>query len=246
MRADHIPRGLIDLVGSCPCPCLWAWAHGAHLLCRFPGIGIPRPLWPRAFLKRPMDISAAKAALRKDALARRGLITETEARAFGERLAAIGAGLAAEKKAAIASAFWSIDSEPRTAPLLKNLARSGIATALPVMQGKGQPLLFRLWREGEPLNEVKWGIKEPRAAAQEVLPDLLFVPLAAYDKAGNRLGYGAGFYDRTLHKLRALKPVTAVGVAYDIQEMPLVPTDATDEPLDFILTNRAVIACKPA
>jgi 5-formyltetrahydrofolate cyclo-ligase len=191
-----------------------------------------------------MDISAAKAALRKAALARRDLITDIESRAFADRLAKIGAGLVAEKRARTASAFWSIGTEPRTLPLLQNLARQGIATTLPVMQGRGTPLLFRLWREGEPLNEVKWGIKEPLESAAEALPDLLFVPLAAYDKAGNRLGYGAGFYDRTLAKLRALKPVTAIGVAYDIQEMPEIPTDATDEKLDYVLTNHALIVCK--
>ncbi len=113
-----------------------------------------------------MDLAAAKAQLRKEALARRGLITEIEARAFARRLANIGAGIVAEKKAGIVSAFWSIDTEPSTLPLLQNLARQGIATALPVMQGRGTPLLFRLWKEGEPLNEVKWGIKEPLPEAR--------------------------------------------------------------------------------
>lgn len=190
------------------------------------------------------DIKSAKAALRKEALARRDLITPIEARAFAERLARIGAGIVAEKKAAVASAFWSIGNEPATAPLLDNLARQGVGTALPVMQGRGNPLLFRLWKAGDPLNEVKWGIKEPLPEAEEVLPDLLFVPLAAYDRSGNRLGYGAGFYDRTLAKLRAAKQITTVGVAFDIQEVASVPTDATDEKLDYVLTNHDWIVCK--
>lgn len=191
-----------------------------------------------------MDPIAAKASLRKDALTRRGLITETESRAFARRLAAIGAGYAAEKRAAVVSAFWSIGDEPATMPLLENLARQGRITALPVMQGRGKPLIFRPWQKGAPLAEAKWGIKEPLPEAGEVFPDLLFVPLAAYDRSGNRLGYGAGYYDRTLARLRAMKNITAVGVAYDIQEMPAIPTDAHDQKLDYVLTDHEWIVCK--
>lgn len=167
-----------------------------------------------------------------------------ESRAFAQRLAKIGAGIVAEKKVSIVSAFWSIGDEPSTFPLLENLARQGVETALPVMQGRRAPLLFRLWKEGEPLREAKWGIKEPLPGAREVLPDLLFVPLAAYDRAGNRLGYGAGYYDRTLAKLRATKPVTAIGVAYGIQEMQEIPAEAYDEKLDYVLTDHEWIICR--
>ncbi len=106
------------------------------------------------------------------------------------------------------------------------------------------PLTFRLWKEGDPLAEAKWGIKEPLPSAPEVFPDLLFVPLAAYDRSGNRLGYGAGFYDRTLSRLRAMKKIIAVGVAYHVQEMHEIPTDATDEKLDFILTDQEWISLR--
>jgi 5-formyltetrahydrofolate cyclo-ligase len=191
-----------------------------------------------------MDSVSAKAALRKDALARRTLITGIEQRAFAQRLAMIGAGIVAEKRASVVSAFWSIGTEPATLPLLQNLARQGVATALPVMQGRGAPLVFRLWKEGEALADAMWGIKEPLPDAREVYPDLLFVPLAAYDRAGNRLGYGAGFYDRTLARLRAMKPITAVGVAFDIQELPAIPVEPTDEKLDYVLTNHEWIICK--
>ena len=102
--------------------------------------------------------------------------------------------------------IWSINDEASTFLLLDRLAAKGIATALPVMQGRGAPLGFRLWKKDEPLGEAKWGIKEPFPAA-EVFPDLLFVPLAGFDRAGNRLGYGAGFYDRTFARLRALQPI---------------------------------------
>ncbi len=209
-----------------------------RFLIRPPSFGFFRP---RSDL---MPASAAKAALRSQALARRGLINGIESRAFTQRLANIGAGIVAEKKAHIVSAFWSIGDEPATLPLLHNLARQGVLTALPVMQGRGTPLLFRLWKEGEPLAEVKWGIKEPLPEAREVQPDLLFVPLAAYDRAGNRLGYGAGYYDRTLAELRAAKSITAVGVAFDIQEMAEIPVEAYDEKLDYVLTDHEWIVCK--
>lgn len=191
-----------------------------------------------------MDTPSAKAALRSQALARRGLINGIESRAFAQRLANIGAGIVAEKKAGIVSVFWSIGTEPSTFQLLENLARQGVQTALPVMQGRAAPLVFRLWKEGEPLAEVKWGIKEPLPSAREVEPDLLFVPLAAYDRKGNRLGYGAGYYDRTLAKLRAKKSITVVGVAYGIQELQEIPTDSHDEKLDYLLTDHEWIICK--
>ena len=84
-------------------------------------------------------------------------------------------------------------------------------------------------------------IPEPRASAPVLDPDLLFVPLAAFDRAGQRIGYGAGFYDVTLEALRARKPIVAVGVAYAAQEVEAVPREDHDERLDFILTERELI-----
>ncbi len=184
-----------------------------------------------------MDVVSAKADLRREALARRKLVKEDEARAFAHRLAAVGAAFAAEKAARIVSAYWSIDDEASTFLLLDELAARDISTALPVMQGRGAPLCFRLWKKGAPLGEAKWGIKEP-LAGHEVFPDLLFVPLLSFDRAGHRLGYGAGFYDRTLARLRAMQAVTAVGVGYAVQELPAIPCENYDQKLDFILTER--------
>ncbi len=189
-----------------------------------------------------MNVISTKAALRREVLARRALVEEDAARAFARRLADIGAAFAAEKAAKIVSAYWSINDEASTFLLLDRLAAKGIATALPVMQGRGAPLGFRLWKKDEPLGEAKWGIKEPFPAA-EVFPDLLFVPLAGFDRAGNRLGYGAGFYDRTLARLRALQPILAVGVAYAGQELPAIPSEAYDQKLDYVLTDREWIVC---
>jgi 5-formyltetrahydrofolate cyclo-ligase len=186
-----------------------------------------------------------KATLRAQALARRGLVTAAETKAFARRLAEIGSGLAAEHHATAASGFWPIKNEPSTLPLLDTLAGRGIVTALPVMTGRDQPLTFRAWKQGEPLVEVQMKIKEPPPEAREVLPDLLFVPLAAFDRKGGRLGYGAGYYDRTLAKLRTLKKITAVGIAFGVQELLEIPQESHDEPLDYVLTERDLIFCRP-
>jgi 5-formyltetrahydrofolate cyclo-ligase len=191
-----------------------------------------------------MTLSDSKAALRAQALARRGLVTTAEAKAFAGRLGEIGAGLAAEHQAAAVSGFWPIKDEVSTLSLLESLAKRGIVTALPVMLGRDQPLTFRAWKPDEPLVEVQMKIKEPPPEAPEVLPDLLFVPLAAFDRQGHRLGYGAGYYDRTLAKLRALKTITAVGVAFEVQELQEIPQGPHDEPLDYVLTERNLIVCR--
>jgi 5-formyltetrahydrofolate cyclo-ligase len=190
-----------------------------------------------------MDAISTKAALRREILARRELVAEDDARAFARRLADVGAAFAAARAAKIVAAYWSINDEASTFLLLDKLADDDVATALPVMQGRGAPLSFRLWKKGELLGEVKWGIKEP-LPGPEVFPYLLFVPLLGFDRAGNRLGYGAGFYDRTLARLRAMQPVIAVGVAYAVQETPAIPREAYDQKLDYVLTDRELIVCR--
>jgi 5-formyltetrahydrofolate cyclo-ligase len=113
-----------------------------------------------------------------------------------------------------------------------------------VTPARGLPLIFRVWQPGDPLVEAKLKIMEPRPEAKEVLPDMLFVPLAAFNRRGHRLGYGAGFYDRSLAKLRAIKPIMAIGVAFEVQELLDLPQEPHDEPLDCVLTERSLIFCK--
>jgi len=188
--------------------------------------------------------SDPKAALRAQALARRGLVTKPEAQAFARRLAEIGGGLVAEHRASVVSGFWPIKDEPSTLLLLEALSKRGIVTALPETPARGLPLIFRAWQPGNPLIEAKMKIMEPPPEAEEVLPDLLFVPLAAFDRRGHRLGYGAGFYDRSLAKLRAIKPIIAIGVAFEVQELLDLPQEPHDEPLDYVLTERDLIHCR--
>jgi 5-formyltetrahydrofolate cyclo-ligase len=112
----------------------------------------------------------------------------------------------------------------------------GATGALPVIEKRGKPLLFRAYREGDALEEKRWGIREPLASQPLREPDILLMPMLAFDDAGWRLGYGGGFYDRTLQVLRAKKTVVAIGLAYDEQRLENVVHADYDEPLDCVLT----------
>jgi len=185
-----------------------------------------------------------KAALRAQGLALRTETKSGAAAAFAHHLAEAGLALAMRWQPQVTSVYFPLPNEPSTLPLLARLAEAGYQTALPVTGKPGTPLVFRLWRPGEPTATGKMKIEEPLAQAPEVSPDLLFVPLAAFDRAGNRIGYGAGYYDRTLRQLRAMKPICAVGVAYAAQEFPGLPTESHDESLDYVLTERELIDCR--
>jgi 5-formyltetrahydrofolate cyclo-ligase len=115
-----------------------------------------------------------------------------------------------------------------------------------VVAGQGKPLIMRAWAFGQPLAAGVWGIREPEPAAPEVAPDILIVPLLAFDRAGQRVGYGAGYYDRTIAALRARQPVLAIGLAFAAQEIAAVPATPHDAPLDLVLTEREVIDLRRA
>ena len=141
------------------------------------------------------------------------------------------------------SAFWPLADELDTRPLIMALSARGHRIGLPVVVKKGQPLLFRLWAPGTELVQGNFRVMTPPPDAPELVPSLLIVPLLAFDRAGYRLGYGGGFYDRTLAKLRAARGnILAVGVALSVQEVPSVPRDDTDQPLDWIVTEREAFA----
>jgi len=138
--------------------------------------------------------------------------------------------------------FWPLRDEVDVRPALEALAARGRACALPVVRGRGLPLLFRRWAPGDRLvPRGPFGIAEPGEDAPEVAPRVLLVPLLAFDRRGGRLGYGAGFYDRTLARLRAAGPVLAVGVAMSWQEVASVPCDGLDQRMDRIVTEAGTI-----
>jgi 5-formyltetrahydrofolate cyclo-ligase len=110
-----------------------------------------------------------------------------------------------------------------------------------VVAGREKPLIMREWVFGEPLVAGVWGIREPKPEAAELEPDILLVPLIAFDRAGHRIGYGAGYYDLTIVQLRARKAIIAVGLAFAVQEIAAVPATPRDALLDLVLTEREVI-----
>jgi len=137
----------------------------------------------------------------------------------------------------VVSAYWPIGSEIDPRPLMVHLHEDGHPIALPVTPARGNPLMFRAWRPDDTLEAAGFGTRVPLAFQPELTPRVLIVPLLAFDRAGYRLGYGGGFYDRTLARLRKSGAVLAVGVAYAAQEVARVPRDGSDQPVDWIVTE---------
>ena len=140
------------------------------------------------------------------------------------------------------SLYHAMRDELDTAPLLARLNEIGCTTALPVIEARDQALRFRRWSPGDVLGEASFGTLEPAASADIVVPETVVVPLAAFDGTGNRLGYGGGYYDRTLADLRKAGNVLAVGYAYAGQEVAVLPADSFDQRLDWIVTEQGVRA----
>ena len=184
--------------------------------------------------------------------AKRLLRAATRARRSAARAAASDAGAHAVSQffdaitptpGCVVSGYWPMDDEFDARPLLDALDARGHPIGLPVVLGKGRPLVFRRWRPGDTLEPAAFGTSVPGEAAAEVTPSLLLVPLLAVDPRGYRLGYGGGFYDRTLDGLRAAgATVTAVGLCFDAQCIASVPTNADDQPLDWLVTERRAVA----
>ena len=181
-----------------------------------------------------------KAQLRHDAMARRDGMLPGLRQSAAEAIAARPFPLPIAP-GTIVSGFMPLASEINPLPLMQMLAGQGARLALPAIAGRGQPLAMRAWALGAPLDRGQWGIREPKPEAAEVEPDILLVPLLAFDRAGHRVGYGAGYYDLTIAQLRVRKPVIAVGLAFAVQEVPAVPATPRDSRLDLVLTEREVI-----
>ena len=143
---------------------------------------------------------------------------------------------------AVVSGFWPIKDEIDIRPLMTHLHGEGCRLALPVVHGRGQRLSFRAWQPGDPLESGVFGTLQPSVGCETLEPDVLLVPLLACDEEGWRLGYGGGFYDRTLEDLRRQRKVTAIGVGFDRQFVPEVPHGADDQRLDWLLTDRRACA----
>lgn len=193
-------------------------------------------------LHRPpkRDIALTKAEARRAGLEARAHVDVACRARFAERAEREGVGIAAAFDGVV-SLFAAMRGEPDLTSLAAALRAAGRAMALPVVQGKGQALLFRRWAPGDALVRAAFGVSEPLASAEEVEPSLIFTPLAAFDRLGGRVGYGGGYYDRTLAALRARHATLAVGVAFSAQELAQVPMERTDQRLDMILTESETI-----
>jgi 5-formyltetrahydrofolate cyclo-ligase len=185
-------------------------------------------------------IAAAKSDLRTVALARRDALPAAERMAAAETIAARAFPVTVAPDA-IVSGYMPMGSELDPRPLMRKLAEAGARLALPVVVGRGLPLLMREYAFGDALVKGVWNIRVPPPEAPEVAPDVLLVPLLAFDRNGNRLGYGAGYYDMTIAALRAKKRVVAVGIAFAAQEVDVVPTTPRDARLDLVLTEKEVM-----
>lgn len=141
-------------------------------------------------------------------------------------------------KGAIVAGYAAVRGEVDPFPLMAALANQGHALCLP--QTRGETLVFRAWKPGDPLVVGRFNIPEPDDKARERLPDLVLVPLVAFDAAGHRLGYGAGYYDRYLRAARAKRTIYAIGIAYAGQEVGELPRDESDEALDAVVTETGV------
>lgn len=142
---------------------------------------------------------------------------------------------------AIVSLYHPMPDEMDTKPLAEALLERGFEIALPVTPKKRGPLSFRAFREGDPLKADSFGVMTPLEAALEVRPTLIVAPLLAFTRDGCRLGYGGGYYDRTLAALRAESDILAIGFAFAAQEVEKLPMTATDQRLDWIVTEREAI-----
>jgi 5-formyltetrahydrofolate cyclo-ligase len=190
-----------------------------------------------------MDIDEEKRRARGEASKRRVETHGALKDLAGEALAARGLPFAKAPHQHVVSCFFPYRSEISPIPLVTRLAGEGWQAALPIVVGEGVALMFRAWMPGEPTIPGVWGIPMPQATAPEVFPDVLLVPLLAFDRTGYRLGYGGGFYDRTLGTLRQLKPIVAIGVAYQAQLVDQVPRGAYDAPLDYVMTEQETLQC---
>jgi 5-formyltetrahydrofolate cyclo-ligase len=186
-----------------------------------------------------MTASASKGDLRAATLAKRDALSDEQRADAAQALARrklpfeIAAGT-------IVSGYSPIRNEIDPAPLMRKLAEVGATLALPAVMARGKSLAFRAWSPDDRLMLGPLGIPEPSPAAAELVPDIMLIPLAAFDAQGHRIGYGAGHYDYTLAHLRKIKAVAAVGIAFAVQQIKAVPAQPHDVALDYVLTEKKV------
>jgi 5-formyltetrahydrofolate cyclo-ligase len=232
---DSIPGALSISTGAVPDP-----ARGPEYMAPTYFVGFPGSIHQRLSWHRTLNVSInmsldAKNHIRRLALQRReGLDLAWRQRASHDISEQIVKQLQGRENIVIAG-YWPIRSEVDPRPALEILSQKH-NIALPVMTG--EDLLFRAWKPSDILLEQAFGVYEPKPDQPAVMPDIVLVPVVAVDAKGGRIGYGKGYYDRTLKNLRAIGQVQAIGLAFDVQFEPSLTLEAHDERLDLIITNR--------
>lgn len=182
------------------------------------------------------DLQATKALVRKVAFARRRTMRAAARADDGAALLSHVIGGTGR----IVSGYMPIRTEIDPLPTMSSLVARGFDVCVPVIDGAALPLRFARWHPDIAMEDGAFGARIP-VQPEWMEPDTLIVPLLAFDRAGYRLGYGGGFYDRTLERLRAMRPTRAVGFAFAGQEVAAVPREATDQPLDAMVTERGLV-----
>lgn len=186
------------------------------------------------------DLDAAKAASREQAVLQRAKLANASP-GGAIMLAGHAAHITDRYGCGVYAGYMPIHSELSPLLLLENLVGLGCDVALPITPKVGQPLGFHRWEIGGLLEDGPYGTKQPPASNDKCIPDVIFAPLLAFDKAGWRLGYGGGFYDRTVAGLRGFdQQVTLIGIAYEKQKLDKIPVGPFDMPLDAVLSPAGI------
>jgi 5-formyltetrahydrofolate cyclo-ligase len=180
------------------------------------------------------DVSRWRKAERERLIAARLAIPADERAKMADRIATRLDALIGDPKGRIISLYWPFRGEPDLRPWLASITGRGATAALPVVIEKGRPLVFRTYRPGDRLEKGVWNIPIP-VEGVEVIPDIVLAPVVGFDPQNYRLGYGGGFFDRTLAAL-PVKPFT-IGVGYSMQAIPTIYPQPHDVPMDLIVTE---------
>lgn len=185
------------------------------------------------------NLDGWRKAERERLLAARMAVTAAERLSLGERIADHLEELIGDPAGLVISAYWPFKGEPDLKPLLARLSAKGARTALPLVIKKAHPLIFREWKSGDRIERGVWNIPIPADGA-EVIPDVAIAPVVGYDPHCYRLGYGGGFFDRTLASIRP-RPIRLFGVGYTSQFIPTIRPQAYDIPMDAVVTEEGVV-----
>jgi 5-formyltetrahydrofolate cyclo-ligase len=197
-------------------------------------------------LPDPAELVRRKAELRALLSARRRTVTAEAAALAASAVADLLAQALALPAPVTVAGYWPLADELDPRPAMQRLAAAGHGLALPRMEGRAAPLAFHAWSWGDPLLPGGFAVMQPDPGQPKLAPEVVLVPLLAFDARGHRLGYGKGYYDRTLRSLRAAGAARrTIGIAFALQEVPEVPATSFDEPLDAVVTEHGLRICAP-